>query len=47
MYDIILKNGLVLDGRGNEARRANVAVFSDSIALVTDNDITRARTVID
>ncbi len=47
MYDIILRNGLVLDGRGNAPRRANIAVFSDSIALVTDQDITRARTVID
>ncbi len=47
MYDIILKNGLVLDGRGSAPKKANVAVFSDSIALVTDNDIARARTVID
>ena len=47
MYDIILKNGLVLDGRGNKAKKANVAIFSDSIALVTDKEIARARTVID
>lgn len=47
MYDIILKNGLVLDGRGSKPRKANIAIFSDSIALVTDLDITRARTVID
>ena len=47
MYDIILKNGLMLDGRGSAVRKANIAVFSDSIALVTENDITRARTVID
>lgn len=47
MYDIILKNGLVLDGRGSKPFRANVAVFSDSIALVTDKDISRSRLVID
>lgn len=47
MYDIILKNGLVLDGRGNRPKKANVAIFSDSIALVTDLDITRGRNVID
>lgn len=47
MYDIILKNGLILDGRGSKPFRANVAVFSDSIALVTDKDITRSRLVVD
>ncbi len=47
MYDIILKNGLVLDGRGSKPFRANVAIFSDSIALVTTSDISRSRLVID
>lgn len=47
MYDIILKNGLVLDGRGSKPFRANVALFSDSIALVTTSDISRSRLVID
>lgn len=47
MYDIILKNGLVLDGRGNKPFKADVAIFSDTIALITDLDITRGKSVID
>ncbi len=47
MYDIILKNGLIIDGRGGKPFLSNVAVFSDSIALITESDITRARNVID
>lgn len=47
MYDIILKNGLVLDGRGNKPLKADVAIFSDTIALITDLDITRGKVVID
>ena len=47
MYDIILKNGLILDGKGSKAKRANVAIFGDTIALVTDKELTRARTIID
>ncbi len=47
MYDIILRNGMVLDGRGSQPRKANVAVFSDTIALVTEKDISRARFVLD
>ncbi len=47
MYDIILKNGLILDGKGNKPKKANIALFEDSIALITDLDINRAHTVID
>lgn len=47
MYDIILKNGLVIDGTGKAPFKADIAVFSDSIALVTDLDITRGKNVID
>lgn len=46
MYDIILRNGLVLDGKGSLPEKKNVAIFSDSIALVTDKEISRAKVVI-
>lgn len=47
MYDVILKNGLVVDGSGKTPYKANVAVFASSIALITDKDISRARLVVD
>ena len=47
MYDVILKNGLLVDGKGGKPYKANIAVFSDSIALITDKEISRARTVVD
>lgn len=47
MYDIILKGGLVLDGMGNKPFKANIAIFDDTIALITTLDISRARLVID
>lgn len=34
MYDVILKNGLLVDGKGGKPYKANIAVFSDSIALI-------------
>jgi dihydroorotase/N-acyl-D-amino-acid deacylase len=33
-YDIILKNGLVVDGTGKPARRADVAILKDRIAFI-------------
>ena len=47
MYDVILKNGLLVDGKGGKPYKANIAVFSDSIALITEKEISRARTVVD
>ena len=47
MYDVILKNGLVVDGRGGEPYKADVAVFSSTIALITNSDISRAKNVVD
>jgi N-acyl-D-amino-acid deacylase len=36
MYDLIVRNGLVLDGRGNQARRTDVAVSGDRVVGVGD-----------
>ncbi len=47
MYDIILKGGVVIDGMGNAPFKADIAVFDDTIALVTPLDISRSRLVID
>ncbi len=47
MYDIILKDGLVIDGTGNKPFKANIAIFDDTIALITPLDISRAKLVID
>ena len=41
MYDVILKNGLIMDGRGGKPYKADVAVFSSSIALITNSNISR------
>lgn len=47
MYDTILKNALIADGSGNPLYKANVAMFSGSIALITSSDISRAREIFD
>lgn len=47
MYDVILKNGLIVDGKGKEPYKADIAVFSSSIALITNSDLSRAKTVVD
>ena len=47
MYDVILKNGLVVDGRGGKPFVADVAVFSSTIALITNSNISRGKNVID
>ena len=36
MYDLIVRGGRVLDGRGSDARTADVAVSGDRVALVGD-----------
>ncbi len=38
VYDVILRNGTVVDGTGGSARQADVAVLGDRIAEVTDLD---------
>ena len=51
VYDVILRNGTVVDGTGGSARQADVAVLGDRIAAVTDLDeggvADRARREID
>lgn len=36
-FDILIRNGLVVDGTGNEARRADVGIIGDRIAAVGMN----------
>lgn len=47
MYDVILKNGIVLDGTGKAPYKANIALFGDSIAFITDKEISRGKLVLD
>ena len=47
MYDVILKNGLIVDGKGGGGYKADIAIFSSTIALITKSDISRGKKVID
>ena len=47
MYDILIKNGLVLDGTGSPTMRAQVAVKDGKIAKIARNIPENAKTVID
>lgn len=47
MYDVLIRNGLIYDGTGNEPFTSDIAVFGDRIALIGKNGITRAKRVID
>ena len=47
MYDILIKNGLVLDGTGSPTMRAQVAVKDGKIAKIARNISENAKTVID
>ena len=46
-YDVVFRDGRVLDGTGTPWYRADVAVAGDTIAAVGDVDLSRADTVID
>lgn len=46
-YDLVLRNGMVLDGTGNPWYRADVAVRGDRIAAVGDLSAARGRREID
>lgn len=47
MYDYIFKNATVIDGTGQNRYKSNVALFAGTIALVTNQTISRAKNVID
>ncbi len=47
MYDYVFRNATIVDGSGNAPYKANVAIFRDSIALIGDESITRAKNIID
>ena len=46
MYDLLIRNGVLYDGSGANARRADVAVFGGKIAAVGEN-LSGARRTID
>ena len=46
MYDLLIKNGLVYDGKGNEAYIADVAVKGEKISKIGEID-EKAKKVID
>ena len=39
MYDLILKGGTVVDGTGNDPRKANVCISNGKIAAITTEDV--------
>jgi N-acyl-D-aspartate/D-glutamate deacylase len=47
LYDLVIRNGRVLDGTGNPWYRADVAVTGDRIVAVGDLRTARARRVLD
>ena len=46
-YDLVLKNGRVVDGSGNAWYRADIAIRGDTIVRIAPSIDARARRVID
>ena len=44
-YDVIIRNGQVVDGTGTPARRADVAILGDRIAAVGEVSGTASTTI--
>jgi len=42
MFDLLIRNGQVVDGLGNPRRRADVGIVGDKIASVDDLAVERA-----
>jgi len=47
MYDIVIKNGIIIDGSGRPMYRSDIAIKEGRIALIGDLANTEARRVID
>ena len=47
MYDIIIKNGTIVDGTGNRRQRADVGIRQDQIDAIGDLEGLEAREIID
>ena len=47
MYDLLVKNALVMDGSGGKPFKANVGVAGDTIAVVASRNIERAKRIVD
>lgn len=46
-YDVIIRNGSIIDGSGSPARAGDIGIMSDSIAVIGDLKKARGRTEID
>lgn len=46
-YDVVIKNGMVYDGSGGAAIKADIGIRADKIAIIGDLSLSRARTLID
>jgi N-acyl-D-amino-acid deacylase len=46
-YDVILKNGLVLDGSGSPAIQADIGIRADTIAAIGNLSASKSRSVLD
>ncbi len=46
-YDLLLRNGLIVDGSGNPWYRADIAIRGDTIALISPSITSPASRVID
>jgi N-acyl-D-aspartate/D-glutamate deacylase len=44
-YDLLIKNGTIVDGSGGEAYRGDVAISGDKIAAVGEVEGSAARTI--
>lgn len=46
-YDVILRNGVIYDGTGDEPYKGDVAIRADTIAALGDLSVARAKKIID
>jgi N-acyl-D-amino-acid deacylase len=46
-FDVVIRNGIIYDGSGNKSYSADVAIGSDTIALIGDLSKAKGRTEID
>ncbi|NLY20347.1 MAG: D-aminoacylase [Tissierellia bacterium] len=47
MYDILIKNGLIVDGTGETPYKGNLAILDDKIKILADGETPEAKRVID
>lgn len=47
MFDVVIKNGVIVDGSGNKSYQADIGIISDKIAKIGLIDISQSETIID